>query len=150
MKKPFNRQLLEQAAASLDTVATNLDTIQCTLDGRIATLDAGEDWQDYPHLPATQMRRLSAPSGAPYTMLEVKSQAGAYAHCVQLSHAADLHVLSGQLQIGREHAPEPEYYATGSCAQFHVLEPHSFQVLQDCHNLLIIHTPSFLQNNEKQ
>lgn len=142
MNKPaLNLELLRQASAMLDQVATSFDTVLCAIDGRLASLDAGNDWQPHPELASAQLRRLAAPAGAPYRMVEVRALAGAQAGHVQLSHATDMHVLSGQVAIGRAGAAAPECYATGSCARFTAKEAHSFEVLQDTHNLLIFHIP---------
>ena len=136
-----SRDLLQQAAALLDTATTSLDSIRCTIDGRLATFEnTGTEWRAHEQLPATSVRQLHAPAGAPYVMLEMRSLAGAQAKHVQVSHASDVHVLAGLLHVGRAPgAPLNELYGTGTCARFEADEPHAYTVLQDLHSIIIFH-----------
>lgn len=143
MTTPIKRQLLEQAAASFSQVVLDLASVECSIDGQLATFGATtSEWAPHPDIPRTQLRTWPVPPGAPYQMLEVRSRAGAQASHVVLSHAADMHVLAGQVAIGRAGAPELEYYPAGTCGRFAAQEAHSFHVLQDAHNLLVFHPHS--------
>jgi hypothetical protein len=141
ISNPENRARLKLAAACLATVADSLAEVQCTIDGRLATFEnTTEQWSTHPELPNSQLRRLAAPAGAPYQMLEVRSPAGTESVECSISHATDVHVLAGQLLVTRPGRPE-EYYGAGTCTRFVANERHTCQVLQDSHRLVIFHLP---------